>query len=52
MRTRGKVLEIFLFGALFGAIVVLIGQAYVKRRIKQVVTDIRYFQELSTDESE
>jgi hypothetical protein len=45
-------LEIFLLGVGFGAIVVLIGQAYVKRRVKQVVTDIRYFQELRIDESE
>ncbi len=52
MRTRGKVLEIFLFGTLFGAIVVLIGQAYIKRRVRQVVDDVRYFQELHTDESE
>lgn len=52
MRTRGKVLEIFLFGAAFGAILVLVGQAYIKRRVRQVVNDVRYFQELSTDESE
>lgn len=52
MRMRGKVLEIFLFGALFGAGLVLIGQAYMRHRIKRVIADVRYFQELSTDESE
>lgn len=52
MRTRGKVLEIFLFGTLCGAGLVLIVQAYVRRRIRRVTSDIRYFQNLATPESE